>query len=308
MFRRWCGVASRRGEVLVVGDSVVRGYYVSADQTLSHYLSEYSGRERFANLGVDQVHPVAMAGLVEYYGRGMAGNRVFLHYNPLWMSSDERDLNEPDLKSEKEVRNHSRLIPQFFPRIPSYHEPLDGRLGAVVQRSVPFLGWVNHLRLAYFQANDIAAWTREHPYENPLRAITLELPSPQEPPEDAVAKPWTDKGMEPYNWSWVDLQGSVQWAAFRRTVEILQGRGNRVFVLVGPFNEHMLEAPSLATYQKMKKGVAAWLEEKRIGHYVPPALPSELYADASHPLAAGYQRLARQLWEDKAFLGFVRGD
>ena len=88
---------------------------------------------------------------------------------------------------------------------------------------------------------------------------------------------------------------------------MLQGRGNRVFVLVGPFNEHMLKSESLATYQEMKRGVAAWLEEKRIGHCVPPALPSELYADASHPLADGYQRLARQLWLDKSFLRFVQG-
>ena len=108
----------------MLGDSVVWGYYVSADQTLSHYLSELSGGRRFANLGVDQVHPVAMAGLVEHYGRAMAGKRVLLHYNPLWMSSDERDL-----ETAKEVGNHSRLIPQFFPGIPSYHEPLEGRLG-----------------------------------------------------------------------------------------------------------------------------------------------------------------------------------
>jgi hypothetical protein len=303
MYRRWCREACRRDEVLVVGDSVVRGYYVFADQTLSHYLSERSGGQRFANLGVDQAHPVALAGLVQYYGRAMAGKPVLLHYNPLWMSSDERDL-----KTAKEVGNHSRLIPQFLPRIPSYHEPLEGRLGAVVQRNVPFLGWVNHLRLAYFQSNDVAVWTREHPYENPLRAITLELPSPQEPPEDAEAKPWTAKGMESYNSPWVDLSGSVQWAAFRRTVEILQGRGNRVFVLVGPFNEHMLKSASLATYQEMKNGVAAWLGENGIAHYVPPALPSNLYADSSHPLAAGYEQLARQLWENKAFIRFVRGD
>ncbi len=264
IWQRWCREACRRDDVLVVGDSVVRGYYVYADQTLSHYLTELSGKEpaqgkEFANLGVDQAYPLALAGLLEYYGRALAGKQVLLCYNPLWMKSDEADL-----KTAKQVGNHSRLIPQFFPRVPSYHEPLEGRLGAVVGRDLPLAAWTNHLRLAYFQSRDFAAWTRAHPYANPLRAITRELPSPYEPPEDAEATPWTTKGIEPYNLSWVDLDGSLQWAAFRRAIEVLQGRGNRVFVLVGPFNEHMLTEPSLAAYEKMKGGVAGWLEDHGI--------------------------------------------
>jgi hypothetical protein len=309
-WERWCREACRRDDVLVVGDSVVRGYYVSADQTLSHYLTELSGKEtanathgrQFANLGVDQAYPLALTGLIEYYGRAMAGKPVLLVYNPLWMKSDEADL-----KTAKDVGNHSRLIPQFFPRVPSYHEPLEERLGVVAGRNLPLLGWAAHLRLAYFQSRDFAAWTRNHPYANPLRAITLELPSPYQPPDDAEATPWTAKGIEPYNLPWVDLDGSVQWAAFRRAIAILQGRGDRVFVLVGPFNEYMLTAPSLAAYEKMKGGVAAWLEENRIPHYVPPALPSDLYADASHPLAAGYRQLAKQLLSNEAFIRFVAG-
>jgi len=40
---------------------------------------------------------------------------------------------------------------------------------------------------------------------------------------------------------------------------------------------------------------------EHIPHYVPPALPSELYADASHPNAAGYRLLAQWLWDSDSF-------
>jgi len=304
MYRRWCGETCRQDKILVIGDSVVWGHYVLADQTLPHYLGELAGAERFANLGVDGIHPAALAGLVDHYGRDVIGRRVILFCNPLWMTSPDTDLQTtPEGKL-----NHPRLIPQFFPRIACYKEPLEGRLGIVVQRSTPFLSWVNHLRLAYFDNSDIAAWTLEHPYANPSRAVTLELPSPHEPPADVEAEPWTKRGIPQYSPPWVDLQTSIQWAAFRRTIKLLEDRGNRVFVLVGPFNEHMLKERSLATYQKMKAGIAAWLEENGTGHYIPPALPSELYADASHPLAAGYQELARRLWADQSFTRFRQGD
>ena len=304
MYRRWCRDACRQQKILVVGDSAIWAYYVSADQSLPHYLNELAGDNRFANLGVNGTHTTALAGLVEYYGRAMAGKRVLLFCNLVWMTSTDADLQT----TPEERLNHPRLLPQFSPPIPCYKEPLEVRLGVVVQRHVSLLGWTEHLRIAYFDSGDIAAWTRDHPYANPLRAITLELPSPQEPPPDADARPWTDKGVPPYNSPVVDSQRSIQWAAFQRTVKTLQDRGNRLFVLVGPFNEHMLTQRSRPTYQKLKSEVAAWLEEKRIPHCLPPVLPSELYADGSHPLAAGYQELARRLWADQSFTRFRQGD
>ena len=47
----------------------------------------------------------------------------------------------------------------------------------------------------------------------------------------------------------------------------------------------------------MKSEVVNWLEEAKAPYYAPAALASELYGDASHPLAAGYAELARQLKE-----------
>ena len=52
--------------------------------------------------------------------------------------------------------------------------------------------------------------------------------------------------------SWVDLGTSLQWRLFRAAVHTLLRRGNRVFVLVGPFNEHLLEADSLEMLEDLE--------------------------------------------------------
>ena len=82
----------------------------------------------------------------------------------------------------------------------------------------------------------------------------------------------------------------------------LQRRGNRVFVLVGPFNEHMLTPASRERYQKVKVTITAWAQgQRKVAYLAPEVLPTELYGDASHPLAEGHALLARQLWDDPAF-------
>ena len=296
--------ASSEQATLVLGDSVVWGHYVGPRETLSHYLSERGGGEQFANLGVDGIHPAALAGLVEHYGRGLSKRNVVLHCNLLWMSSKRYDLQ---VKKEFPF-NHPRLVPQFFPWIPCYKESLSGRIGIVVGRNVPFFGWASHLQTAYFANTDLPTWTIEHPYANPASAVTLELPSPEEPPSpEPVAEPWTAKGIAKFNPSWVELATSFQWASFAKTVEILRRRGNRVFVLVGPFNEHMLTEESLKVYEERKREAEAWLRENEIPYAIPPALPSEYYADASHPLSEGYSLLAGQLLRNEPFVRFLNG-
>jgi hypothetical protein len=240
---------------------------------------------------VDGMHPAALAGLLEYHGGAVSGKKVVLHCNPLWMSSAKHDLSDGD-----EFRfNHPALVPQFSPRIPCYREEVSRRIGFVVERNVPFLGWANHLQLAYFGQTSIPEWTMEHPYGNPLAAVTLTLPSPAGDTLRHRPRPWFDQGIRPQDFAWVDPGSSFQWRSFRRALEILRGRGNRVFVVVGPFNEHLLTETGRAGYGRVREGIVAWLVAAGVEHDAPPALPSELYADASHPLAAGYAELARRL-------------
>jgi hypothetical protein len=302
LYRRYARIAAAASDrILVIGDSVIWGQYVASGQTLSHYLSRETGGERFANLGLDGTHPAALAGLVEYYGGDIAGRRVLLHCNLLWTASKKHDLQE-----RKEFRfNHPTLVPQFAPEIPPcYAEERERRLSIAIERRVPFSAWANHLRVTYLGQTDLAAWTMQHPYENPVEALWPGLPRTDDRPQHDAA-PWTERGIERQSLPWVDLGGSLQWRCFRRTVEILRERGNQVFVLVGPFNEHMLEDANRAVYAERKRGAETWLRENGVPCFAPEALPSNLYADASHPLADGYALLARRLMEDKSFAGWL---
>jgi len=300
-YERTCRAAAGGDQTLLVGDSVIWGHYVSTRGTLSHYLNEQAGSERFVNLGVDGVHPAAMAGLVEYYGGAIRGRRVIVNCNLLWTSSPRHALSA----TKDATFNHSALVPQFSPWIPCYRASLSQRVGAVAGRRLPILGWADHLRIAYFDSEDLATWTLERPYRNPLGALNAALPSPDEPPSPPPdARPWTAKGITEFTPDWVPLDESLQWRFFQRTVRLLRERGNQVFVVVGPFNEHMLTEAGQRGYARQKHQVAEWLAEEGVSHCVPPPLASELYADASHPTAAGYAQLARLLAEQPAFTDF----
>jgi len=295
LYNRYCRWACSHYKALVVGDSVVWGHYVSKDSTLSHYFNELVGQEQFANLGVDGIHPIALEGLLRYYARDISGKTVLLHFNPLWISSLKHDL-----QTDKEFHfNHPRLVPQFLPQIPCYKASYSERISAIVQRYVAFLGWTAHLKQAYFDSRDLPGWTLEHPYANPLKAITLELPAADGFEQKRAI--WDEKGAVKIDFQWVELETSLQWRSLRRSVELLKARSNTVFVLVGPFNEHMIGDESVETYQKIQAQVEHWLQQNNVAYYMPQALPSRLYIDASHPSSEGYAMLAKQILEIHSF-------
>lgn len=302
LFERFSGRAAQEGKTLLIGDSVVWGHYVPGEWSLTGRLNRQCGRERFANLGVDGIHPAALAGLIEYYGSALAGRDVVLHCNLLWMSSPRHDLRE-----RKEFAfNHPRLVPQFHPWIPCYGETLTGRVEIAAGRLVPFAHWTGHLREAYLGGADLAAWTIRHPYENPLSSAAMAALQDGAAPSDATEQTWSQRGAE-VSPRWVDLETSLQWASFRRAVELLRQRGSRVFVVIGPLNEHMLQGKGLEGYRSRVALVQDWLRREGIAHCAPPLLPSDQYADASHPLRAGYDTMARELLADEAFAAFVGG-
>ncbi len=299
--------------VVLVGDSVIWGEYVRPDGTWSHFLNEQSGRPgQFVNGGVNGLFPLAFEGLIRDYGTALHGGKVLLHCNLLWMSSPKADL-----RTEKEERfNHAELVPQFSPRIPCYKADLNHRLAAVVQRHFPFSQWANHLQVAYFGQQNILAWTLEedgntpprypNAYKNPLTQITLTVPGepaldPDRGPASARHKPWSKTGEGSTRFEWVDLDHSLQWAAFERLVALLQRRHNDVLVVLGPFNEHIMAAENRVVFQRLRDDAIARLARNRIARVAPETLPSALYADASHPLTEGYRLLAERLYGDAVF-------
>jgi hypothetical protein len=290
LYDRFARLEAGRYDTLLIGDSVVWGQYVTPSQTLSHALNALAGRDLCANLGLDGAHPAALAGLLEHYAGGVRGKRVLLQCNPLWLSSRKHDLRE----TEEFQFNHPRLVPQFVPSIPCYKEAISPRIGILVEQRVPFLSWANHLQQAYFDRMDIPSWTLEHPYDDPFEPIAKGLP----PADNALQQeplPWTARGITRQDFLWVDLDTSLQWASFQHAIDVLQGRGNTVVVLVGPFNEHMLTDRSRQRYGRVKAAIEAGLRARGVPFLAPPPLPSAHYGDASHPLAAGYATLAKQI-------------
>jgi len=308
--------------VVVLGDSVMWGEYVLPDGTLSHFLQ--SGQPgKFVNAGVNGLFPLALEGLVRYYGGPLRGRKVIVHCNVLWMSSPKADL-----RTEKEERfNHAELVPQFVPRVPCYKADLNHRLSAVVERNFPFSQWVTHLQNTYFGQKSILNWTLEedgsdpphypNAYKNPFAQITFAIPAepandPERGPRSPRHKPWSTTGTSgspgegSTRFEWVELDQSLQWAAFQRLVKLLESRDNDVFVVVGPFNEHIMAEENRPAFRRLRDGIADWLEKNHVPHVVPATLPSALYADASHPLTEGYQRLAGELWSDGQFRDWMK--
>jgi hypothetical protein len=301
MFRKWAQYSHREYRAAVLGDSVVWGQYARNDDTLTHHLNALVGPGTFANLGVDGLHPAAMAGMVTYYGGALHDEPVLLHLNSLWMTSAEQDL-----QGKEEARfNHPKLVPQVFHRPASYHPAAAEALGAVLENRVSFLSWKEHLKIAYYDGLALPEWSLDNPYSlRPAsRGPSVFLSDqPGSPPET-----WRERGIEEQDFPWVEAARSYQWRSFQRTIAMLQARGDRVFVLLGPFNTHALTGASQARYEKVTGEMRRWLEEKKIPYYAPLVLPTDLYADASHPLGAGYKELAKQLSESPSFREWVKG-
>ena len=302
VFTQWSKYCSGRYEFLVIGDSVIWGQYVRRQDTLSHYLNELAGGDLFANMGIDGMHPAAMIGLVKYYGREISHKGVVLHLNPLWMTSKKHDL-----RGEEQFRfNHPRLVPQLVPNLACYTPSLAERIGAVSERNIPFFSWTRHLKIKCFENMNIQDWTIHNPYKNPLKAIVLEVPEPENGP---AARPisWNESGVERQDFPWVEAEESFQWDSFKRVIEVLRARRNNVFVLIGPFNPYILTERSSARYGVLGAELESWLKKNRISCYLVPDLPSRYYADASHPLKDGYRKIAEGLFETELFQQWMKG-
>jgi hypothetical protein len=316
LYERWIKRVAIPGNVLVLGDSVVWGEYVRPDGAWPAFLDREKTGFHFVNGGVNGLFPLALEGMVRHYAKVPRGQKVLLQCNLLWLTSPEADLSSP-----KEAHfNHSRLVPQFSPRIPCYRADTSERLSAEIENRSTFLAWTNHLQAAYFEQKSVSQWTLAddggdpplypNAARNPLRQVTFAVPlapasDPLRGPESSRHKPWSTTGVGTTRFEWVGLDASLQWAAFQRVVRLLRERGNDVFVVVGPFNEHLLAPENRPPYMATRDGITAWLTRENIPHLTPDPLPSELYADASHPLTLGYQLLAQRTLADPAFRAWL---
>jgi hypothetical protein len=305
------------GKIFVLGDSVIWGEYVLPDGTLSHFLNHQNGlTDRFLNGGLNGLFPLAQEGLVKHYAHGLNHHKVMVQCNVLWMTSPKADLS-----SDKEEQfNHSRLVPQFFPRVPCYKADANERLSAVVANHIDFIAWVGHLQNAYFGQKSIPSWTLEddggdpphypNAYKNPLAQLRFSVPEAplddaQRGPRSARHRPWTAAGQGTTRFDWVSSQSSLQWQAFQHVVATLRQRGCDLLVVVGPFNEYMIAEDNRAPYVRLRDDIVGWVKGNHIPCVVPELLPSDLYADASHPLTEGYKLLADRLFADKDFQAWL---
>jgi hypothetical protein len=298
LFNLYCGWLSEENKTPVFGDSFVWGQYVGKEESLTHFLNQEAGSERFANAGLDGAHPMALGGLIEHHCAELRNRDVILHLNLLWLSSQQADL-----PLERELHfNHPRVVPQFTPRLPSCKEPISGRIGTVMARYLPVFDWVRHVQAVYLEDTDLGRWTLQHPYDDPLSQISLDPPGSGEG-RDPDAQPWFVDGRGGQKLPWVELETSQQWRGFQRAIEVLRARGNRVYVIIGPLNEHMITPSNAEVYRGMLRGAETWLRDHGLAYSRLPLLPSESYADLSHPLGPGYAFLAEQIWEDYSSAG-----
>ena len=115
---------------------------------------------------------------------------------------------------------------------------------------------------------------------------------------------WMQKSIPEQDWAWLPLADSRQWQAFQGIVNSLRAADNEICVMVGPINPHMLSANSRAIYRQRQTAIKAWLDSQAVECVIVPDLPSEVYADASHPLKAGYEIIADELLKTKLLAKF----
>lgn len=287
LYRRYTSLAADQFPSLIVGDSVVWGQCSRRDQTLSHHLNELTKQPRFANAGLDGMHPIALAELLEYHAPAIAKKRVLLQFDPLWLI-----VKNPSDKSRKNyLFNRPDLIPRLAAR---FKAPFKQAIAAAWSRlysTGPLKDWTT--RLADTRV-DFLAWSLDHPYESPLKAISAALP-PSEDSKYQVLVPWTRVENDLLRDFWGDPDTHPEWLAFERLIGLLESRDNKILVVLGPMNEHMMASVMRASYLSLRAKLAKRLEARGVATFTPSLLPSDTYADICHPLAPGYELMAKEL-------------
>ena len=232
-------------------------------------------------------------------------------HRPLQRAVDEQPEGRPERERGGDFQPLAAGAAVVHARFPVTGPMPPTRLNVVAERSIGLLGWVNIWTASTIDQLSIPRWTLEedgsdpprcpNAWRNPLAQITLTVPG--EPARRPAARPRQpaaqalERRRQRADALRLGQPGqSLQWQAFQRSIGLLRSRGNDVLVILGPFNESMVAEDQRPALHRMRDGIAAWLTSHQIPHIVPDALPSDLYADASHPLTEGYALLARRIW------------
>jgi hypothetical protein len=292
LYRRYTTLAAAQTPTLLVGDSVIWGQCAHRYETLAAQLNAMTRQPRFANAGLDGMNPVALRELLRYHAPGIEKSRVILQFDPLWMMI--REAGNHDIREA--LYNRPDLIPRLAANFTGPFKETVSASWSKLAAASPLGAWGDRLADAKI---DFLAWSLDHPYESPLAAISSTLP-PSDDSSHLRLIPWNATPAIPVEATWIDLSTSVQWQAFRNILTLLEQRGNKVLVLLGPMNEHAMEAKTLQNYLKLKAAMAEELRARGVRCMVASVLPSSDYGDICHPLGSGYQELARELLQKEA--------
>jgi formylglycine-generating enzyme required for sulfatase activity len=295
--RQWLSVARGEESVLFMGDSVIWGQYARPGETLTACLNgRMAEGPRCRNAGLDGGHPVGLRELVRSYAPRLAGQRVVVYFNPLWLSAPLFEMQG----SNVQFFFHARLLPQFDDTLLCYKAGRKERIEVCLERVVPLLQLERHWRLTWLDGKPWAGRLQGGMGATGGMAIARQLPAPEDTaPVDPI--PWQRGGGKVKGTAWSNPEKSRQVAAFFDFLDLLHARGAGVWVLVGAYNTHMLPPENVAVYEAAMAQVRSRLEQRGERMLVLPVLASELYGDASHPLPAGYAWLADHLLAAPAF-------
>ncbi|MBT4484656.1 MAG: hypothetical protein HOC71_13375 [Candidatus Latescibacteria bacterium] len=302
-YMRWCRYAKEHYDALLIGDSVFWGQEVRNDETISHYLNEFHGKEVFANAANDGLFMAGINGIVTHYGDDLDNTNIILQFNPLWLASKQRDLRG----EKKSNYHHPRLIPQLDSRITYYHN-LNTRLGYLLEHYCRVFPFVRHLMANYFENKSVSGWIMEHPYRNPFASITFEA-APVMAESQGRSLDWMTKEIKVSDYPFVEISESIQFECFVNAIKKLSKNNSRVFILLGPFNHHMLTPESRERLFDMMDDVKKVFDDMGYPYFdtLKINLPSNTFADTCHLLKDGHIILAREIIKDTRFQQWLKG-
>lgn len=292
LYKRYTTLAAQQAPTLLVGDSVIWGQCAVRHETLAAQLNAMSRQPRFVNAGLDGMNPVALYELLQYHAPGIEKSRVLLQFDPLWMMVEEDSAHDV----REALYNRADITPRLAAKFTGPFKETVSAAWRKLADATPIGSWEDRFADAKL---DFLAWSLEHPYESPLAAISSTLP-PSDDTSHLRLTAWNATPARPTSAGWLNLSTSVHWQAFRNILELLEQRGNKVLVVIGPMNEHQMDEPTLAGYRKLKSQMDADLSAHGVRHLVASVLDASHYGDICHPLGPGYAALAKELLQKES--------